>query len=129
MLDTLDFGWGDLARPGPASNKEGVASQDTRHDPSSLQQCLQKDRKRRLRDIGDARLDVDDVLVGASDTGVTVPPSAPKWNIPAMIGLCGLSVVLGGVPGCTEKEARHGWSQDLVQAHTDPVVAWSGGSG
>jgi serine/threonine protein kinase/Tol biopolymer transport system component len=33
-----------------------------------LRRCLAKDPRRRLRDIGDARLEIDDSLAGASDT-------------------------------------------------------------
>jgi eukaryotic-like serine/threonine-protein kinase len=47
-----------------------------------LRRCLQKDPKKRLRDIGDARISVDEVLSGAPDqsfvggTGI----SAPLWH-------------------------------------------------
>jgi serine/threonine-protein kinase len=40
-----------------------------------LQSCLQKDPKQRLRDIGDARISLDEVLSGAPE-GVAMPPTA-----------------------------------------------------
>jgi eukaryotic-like serine/threonine-protein kinase len=36
-----------------------------------LRRCLEKDPKRRLRDVGDARLDMDDARGGASDDDST----------------------------------------------------------
>ena len=37
-----------------------------------LQRCLQKDARRRLRDIGDARMELDDALSGAGQAGPIV---------------------------------------------------------
>src|SRR5271169_6537417 len=47
-----------------------------------LQRCLQKDQKQRLRDIGDARISIDEVLSGAPDLSspVASPISAPLWR-------------------------------------------------
>jgi hypothetical protein len=39
-----------------------------------LQRCLQKDPKQRLRDIGDARISLDEVLSGAADPTVALQP-------------------------------------------------------
>jgi serine/threonine protein kinase len=47
-----------------------------------LQRCLQKDPKQRLRDIGDARISLDEVLTGAPDpalAGTVLDPSA-RWR-------------------------------------------------
>jgi serine/threonine protein kinase len=38
-----------------------------------LRRCLEKDPKRRLRDIGDARLDVEEVIAGTADALVSAP--------------------------------------------------------
>ena len=38
-----------------------------------LQRCLQKDPKQRLRDIGDARIALDEVIAGAPDTAGVAP--------------------------------------------------------
>ncbi|MGH7715176.1 MAG: serine/threonine-protein kinase, partial [Vulcanimicrobiaceae bacterium] len=50
-----------------------------------LQRCLQKDPKQRLRDIGDARISLDEVLSGApelvsSSVAAAAPIPAPFWR-------------------------------------------------
>jgi eukaryotic-like serine/threonine-protein kinase len=42
-----------------------------------LQRCLQKDPKQRLRDIGDARISLDEVLSGAADPTVAASAARP----------------------------------------------------
>ncbi len=44
-----------------------------------LQRCLVKDEKRRLRDIGDARLDLDDALNAPPDAA-SMPSPNPLWR-------------------------------------------------
>jgi Tol biopolymer transport system component len=39
----------------------------------TLERCLQKDPRRRLRDIGDARLDIEDAIAGKDNAPATVP--------------------------------------------------------
>jgi eukaryotic-like serine/threonine-protein kinase len=47
-----------------------------------LQRCLQKDPKQRLRDIGDARISLDEVLSGAPDPALAgaSQAAAPLWR-------------------------------------------------
>jgi serine/threonine protein kinase len=47
-----------------------------------LQRCLQKDPKQRLRDIGDARISLDEVLSGAPDATLAgdSPVALPRWR-------------------------------------------------
>jgi eukaryotic-like serine/threonine-protein kinase len=47
-----------------------------------LQRCLQKDPKQRLRDIGDARISIDEALAGAPEpaTGALLPVAQPLWG-------------------------------------------------
>jgi len=47
-----------------------------------LQRCLQKDAKQRLRDIGHARISLDEVLSGAADPSVAAAAgiTAPLWR-------------------------------------------------
>ena len=49
-----------------------------------LQRCLQKDPKQRLRDIGDARISLDEVLSGAPDASLAgvARIAAPLWRRP-----------------------------------------------
>src|SRR5688500_9685595 len=49
-----------------------------------LRRCLEKDRTRRLADIGDARLEIDDLLAGRLEYGhVAHPPARPHGVFPA----------------------------------------------
>jgi serine/threonine protein kinase len=45
-----------------------------------LHRCLQKDPKRRLRDIGDARISLDEVLSGASEATPLIAKTSPLWR-------------------------------------------------
>jgi len=47
-----------------------------------LQRCLQKDPKQRLRDIGDARISLDEVISGVSEPSTTKTANipAPSWH-------------------------------------------------
>ncbi len=57
-----------------------------------LRRCLRKDRERRLRDIGDARLELEDALAGATE--ITAPPVVARPATLEIIGgtLAGLVV-------------------------------------
>ena len=60
-----------------------------------LARCLEKDPKRRLRDIGDARLDLEDT----SDSTRVEPPASRRPSIGWLIGasIAGAAVVAAGV--------------------------------
>jgi eukaryotic-like serine/threonine-protein kinase len=47
-----------------------------------LQRCLQKDPKQRLRDIGDARISLDEVIAGAPDTPLSLAAGAAAAKRP-----------------------------------------------
>jgi serine/threonine-protein kinase len=65
-----------------------------------LGRCLQKDRKRRLRDIGEAWLILEDVMTGVSSGVPTVAsatlPAPPSWlrALPWVAGFLGVSLIL-----------------------------------
>jgi eukaryotic-like serine/threonine-protein kinase len=66
-----------------------------------LQRCLQKDSKQRLRDIGDARISLDEVISGApeavpSAAGAARPVGRPwrTWLLSAVAGLSLLAAAL-----------------------------------
>jgi eukaryotic-like serine/threonine-protein kinase len=64
-----------------------------------LQRCLQKDAKQRLRDIGDARISLDEVLSGTPEpTSVApMPTPIPFWRraLPwALVGLLAIAVAV-----------------------------------
>jgi len=53
-----------------------------------LHRCLQKELNRRLRDIGDARIEIEETLAGAvAVPQTTKPPGAARWR-PVAIGVC-----------------------------------------
>src|SRR6266853_1084796 len=64
-----------------------------------LRRCLEKDPMRRLRDIGDARLDIAEVLSGASPASAAASLVAPKrfvrlsWSIAAVALLVALVAI------------------------------------
>src|SRR5262245_20254790 len=82
-----------------------------------LTRCLEKDPKRRLRDIGDARLELEEMLADRTASGRvrTLPadpivprPALPRWAIGAMAGCVALGV-LGGALGVSRRDApSHG---------------------
>ena len=45
-----------------------------------LQRCLQKDPKQRLRDIGDARISLEEVLSGAPEGPAALAAAVPAWR-------------------------------------------------
>jgi len=63
-----------------------------------LKRCLRKDPKERLRDLGDARLELADAIASAPETTVAAPTArrAPAWAwmLGALVGVA-LGVVVG----------------------------------
>ncbi|MGQ0736914.1 MAG: protein kinase domain-containing protein [Acidobacteriota bacterium] len=63
-----------------------------------LRRCLEKDPKRRLRDIGDARVELEDALAAdtASSSAAGSPPIAPPlWR--ARLGAAAVASLLAGI--------------------------------
>jgi serine/threonine protein kinase/Tol biopolymer transport system component len=65
-----------------------------------LQRCLQKDPKQRLRDIGDARISLDEVLSGAPDPSLAgaTQISRPLWRraLPSVVAVLVIALVVLG---------------------------------
>ncbi len=60
-----------------------------------LQRTLEKDPRRRLRDIGDARLALEDLQAGVVTVGTaSAPPLPPAWRRVAPWAIAGLSVLV-----------------------------------
>ncbi|MEM7621968.1 MAG: protein kinase [Planctomycetota bacterium] len=73
-----------------------------------LRKCLEKDPSRRLRDIGDARIDIEDVIAESGPMGRSLgmnPAGAPSVG-GARFGLAGLSG--GGFGGATSSTGARG---------------------
>src|SRR5271169_3247732 len=60
-----------------------------------LQRCMQKNPKQRLRDIGDARISLDEVLSGAPDptSDVSAARPAKQWHLWLVSGVAGFFVL------------------------------------
>ena len=60
-----------------------------------LQRCLQKDPKQRLRDIGDARISLEEVLSGAQDPASAATAERPgrRWLLWIVGGVAGVFVL------------------------------------
>jgi serine/threonine-protein kinase len=70
-----------------------------------LHRCLEKNPKQRLRDIGDARLELDDSSGSSETSGMTAPPSGRHINLAwTAAGLTAVAVI-AGVLGWTLKPA------------------------
>jgi Tol biopolymer transport system component len=64
-----------------------------------LHRCLQKDAKQRLRDIGDARISLEEVLSGAPEASLaaTGPAVSQTWLSPSVAAVCLLMAIAGWV--------------------------------
>jgi eukaryotic-like serine/threonine-protein kinase len=60
-----------------------------------LERCFQKDSKQRLRDIGDARISIDEVLSGASEPTISVRgPAILPWALSALLAVALVAVAV-----------------------------------
>jgi len=63
-----------------------------------LERCLEKDPRQRLRDIGEARIEIERVLAGASTQALpaasVVERAAPAWRAALPWALCGLLAIV-----------------------------------
>ena len=76
---TRDVDWDALPKETPAAVRR------------LLRRCLEKDRTRRLRDVGDACLDLNDIAGGADAGQSSGPDVRPRWRSLG-IGLAGLAI-------------------------------------
>jgi eukaryotic-like serine/threonine-protein kinase len=65
-----------------------------------LRRCLEKDRRRRLHDIADARLELEDAIVQPVASGTSLPAAAQvpfwlRWGTSAIVGLVLATASLG----------------------------------
>src|SRR5207249_2036761 len=61
-----------------------------------LRRCLERDRKKRLRDIGDALVEIDEALTGAP-AQPTAPEARVAWRWPWIAATVLLAAALAGV--------------------------------
>ena len=81
-----------------------------------LRRCLERDSHRRLRDIGDARIEIDELLTQGAAPAAQVP-SRPKSRR-AFLALVALALVLSGVllgsVSWLQPDAPASWTGNLV---------------
>ncbi len=87
-----------------------------------LQRCLAKDCRQRLRDIGDARFEIDERSLSASDQ-----PIAVKRSRPGRTWLLLVVVLLAVAAAVTSIETRHSVTENpLATAQFSPLTDWDG---
>jgi len=81
-----------------------------------LSRCLKKDPQDRLQAIGDARIEIGDVLSGVAETptGTPIPPASPVWR--RGITVAGIVLILATVAGAV------GWF--AARASVAPSRTW-----
>jgi eukaryotic-like serine/threonine-protein kinase len=57
-----------------------------------LRRCLEKDVSRRLRDIADARFDIEDVLSAPAESDAAAARRLPPWRLAALASIVGIAV-------------------------------------
>ena len=66
-----------------------------------LRRCLEKDSKSRLRDVGDARIDITDAMATPRSETIALPiqrPAAPPWRLAALaVAVATAAGVVGGL--------------------------------
>jgi serine/threonine protein kinase len=83
-----------------------------------LKRCLDRNPKRRLRDIGDARIEIDDAIANPSGRGTPVSGSPGitwrRWIAPAVVAIAGMvALVVGLLPRAPLEQA---WVNPLANA-------------
>ena len=108
-----------------------------------LRRCLQKDPNRRLRDIGDARIEIDEALNGsASPVADSTAPGRPLRRGRVLLGLAAIGLVVaatliglfiaqgsrgGSQPTFRQLTFRHGSLRGARLAADGQTVAYSAG--
>ena len=64
-----------------------------------LRWCLEKDPKRRLRDIGDARLEIEAVINGLPDDAVVTARAMPRRRLMAIASAVFIAALVGVATG------------------------------
>jgi eukaryotic-like serine/threonine-protein kinase len=96
-----------------------------------LQRCLVKDDKRRLRDIGEARLALDEGLNAAPEAASTAPPN-PQWRaLPWALAAVAIAVAAWNLLHRTGPGAASGVVMHLdigYPPNVEPISGLQGGS-
>jgi serine/threonine protein kinase/Tol biopolymer transport system component len=101
-----------------------------------LLRCLDKDAKRRLRDIGDVRTELDDLMSGAimlapatamiAPTSVTATPSRRSYRWGIVVTAVGVLSVIGLTIVWQLRRADYFWRNPLASARTEWITDFEG---
>jgi Tol biopolymer transport system component len=80
-----------------------------------LQRCLEKDPKRRLRDIGDARMDLDEALSGPAENGLAGREPGKMTRRTAIAALAGAAAGVAGTGAFAISRYRGPVRRNLTQ--------------
>jgi Tol biopolymer transport system component len=89
-----------------------------------LQRCLEKDPKRRLRDVGDARLEIEEALAGAAQAAppaAAARPAPTAWAAAALIAL-----VVAGLAARQFRRSELFWRSPLDGATFTRLTDYAG---
>ena len=82
---------------------------------SLIHRCLTKDPKQRLRDIGDARFEIEHSDAPREYVGEKVTPAGPRWRAPLAIGLLIVAALTVGMLLNRYLSARASQAQPVVR--------------
>jgi Tol biopolymer transport system component len=92
-----------------------------------LQRCLEKDPKRRLRDIGDARLEIEETLgAGVSSGGAAIPAAARPARLARWAAAAAAMLVIGGVATWQLQRSEYFWRNPLEGAKFTRLTDFEG---
>jgi serine/threonine-protein kinase len=90
--------------------------------------CLRKDPRRRLRDIGEARIVLDDLLAGRIDQVVAPAAATSKLRTPLLVAIAAAGMLIGALgwnllaPSTPEPQPMARYSVPLLPASANLVI-------
>jgi len=99
-----------------------------------IARCLDRDPQRRLRDIGEARIALDEAEAGtAGDRGAQAPHRVARWWLPAAVALAAIAGLLGWTLGRQSESADPAFETftqltNQFGEETAPVISPDGAS-
>jgi Tol biopolymer transport system component len=90
-----------------------------------LHRCLQKDPKRRLRDIGDARLEIEEALAAPEHASPDYAPAHPSRLALWTAVVAGL-LVIAGAAAWQRQRSEHPWRNPLEGAKVTRLTDFEG---
>jgi serine/threonine-protein kinase len=93
-----------------------------------IRRCLMRDQKQRLRDIGDARLVIDEILDGTPDveTAFTPAAAAPRWQALTPWAIAALAVIVAAAMAVGRPSGTATESPRVVTRSATPLEALAG---